>query len=78
MRHPSAERVSRIALVTAGLSVTGGIVVIGAILGEFLNPLYSHTRTVPGVILGAFVGFLAAGVGLRIATHRGSTSKQQA
>jgi hypothetical protein len=52
--------------------------VIGAVVGQFLNPLNSHASTLPGVIVGAFVGFLAAGVGLRIATHRGSTSKQQA
>ena len=147
MALPSAERASRIALVTAGLSVTGGIVgavcgavtvaiiagveggigeltsnfgirlvglaagagavagmigapalawgvlrrvpigravlvtamgtVIGAVLGEFFNPLNVHAGSVPGVIMGAFGGFLVAGVLLRIATHRGSTSKQQ-
>jgi hypothetical protein len=48
--------------------------VIGAILGEFLNPLNSHARIVPGVIAGAFGGFIAAGVALRIATRRRATS----
>ena len=135
-----AERVSQIALVTAGLSVTGGVVgavcgvtavaiiavadaglgaltsdlglqlvslaagagaaagmvgapaigwgalrrvpigksilvtalgtIAGAIGGQFLQRITDNVFFVPGIIAGAVGGFLAAGVGLRIASRQ--------
>jgi hypothetical protein len=39
--------------------------VLGAIMGELLHPINPYPRGVPSVIAGAFLGFLAAGIGLR-------------
>jgi len=143
-----AERVSQIALVTAGLSVTGGVVgavcgvtavaiiavadaglgaltsdlglqlvslaagagaaagmvgapaigwgalrrvpigksilvtalgtIAGAIGGQFLQRITDNVFFVPGIIAGAVGGFLAAGVGLRIASRQRAARPQVA
>ena len=44
--------------------------VIGAVVGELLNPFNPYAHTIPGVIGGALLGFVVTGVGLRITTRR--------
>ena len=52
------------------VQVTAVGTVIGAVVGEVLNPLNPYARMIPGVIGGALLGFVGAGVGLRIAIGR--------
>lgn len=43
--------------------------VIGSVVGELYRPLNPYVRTVPGVIVGAFAGFLLSGIALRLGTR---------
>ena len=40
--------------------------IVGASLGEWIRPWNPYSRAVPGVILGALLGFLVAGIALRL------------
>jgi hypothetical protein len=42
--------------------------VVGAVGGELARPLNPYARTVPGVLVGAVVGFIGAGVLVRLRT----------
>jgi hypothetical protein len=44
--------------------------VAGAAAGEWLGPFNPYSRGAPGVIVGALLGFLAAGVALRVHAAR--------
>jgi hypothetical protein len=47
--------------------------VAGAVGGELSRPLNPYARTVPGVLVGALVGFIGAGVLVRFARRRTTT-----
>jgi hypothetical protein len=40
--------------------------ILGAIGGQLLQPVNPFAQTVPGVLAGAFLGFVSAGIGLRV------------
>ena len=40
--------------------------ILGAIGGELLQPVNPFAQSLPGVLAGAFLGFLSAGIGLRV------------
>ena len=44
--------------------------VVGAVGGELLHPLDPYAHAVPGVLLGAFLGFIGAGVLARLRVPR--------
>jgi hypothetical protein len=45
--------------------------VVGAVAGEFISPLNPYDADiVPGIVRGALVGLVVAGVGLRLAERR--------
>ena len=44
--------------------------VVGAAIGEWANPLNPYASDLPGVLQGAALGFLAAGLGLRLHAMR--------
>jgi hypothetical protein len=54
--------------------VTGLGTIVGAVVGELLNPFNPYALTIPGVIAGGLAGFLTAGVALRLITRRDSSS----
>src|ERR1051326_1958614 len=50
--------------------VTSVGTIIGLILGEMLFPLNPYRKVIPGAILGGWLGFLLAGVALRVRSRR--------
>lgn len=50
--------------------------VVGAVAGEWLRPFNPYVRTLPGVITGAFVGFLFAGVALHLLARQLSDQRE--
>jgi hypothetical protein len=42
----------------------------GAVGGELVQPFNPYARTVPGVLVGALIGFIGGGILVRLRTHR--------
>ena len=40
--------------------------ILGAVGGELLQPINLFVQSLPGVLAGAFIGFVSAGIGLRV------------
>jgi hypothetical protein len=52
------------------LVVTALGTILGALIGEWSRPLNPYSRVLPGVIAGAFIGFLLSGVTLWLHARR--------
>src|ERR1051326_5816569 len=59
----------RVPLAYAAL-ITGIGTIMGAVGGERLHPLDPYVRAVPGVLLGALLGFIGGGVSARVPASR--------
>jgi len=67
--------------VPLGRAIVWGAVgtMLGGVIGEWLSPTNLHSGTVPGVIVGGFLGFVAASIAVRKASGRAArTSSTEA
>lgn len=67
----------RVPLGRAAVFTTIGTLV-GALGGELAQPLIAYTRNVPGVLVGALLGFIGGGLLARLRTaHRDTASSAE-